>query len=63
MIAGSQNNSGVSLQEEFDPFALVPPRCPDDGLRADHRPMFVGSALPRGAVLGEGACFLMHLKS
>ena len=36
----------VSLQGEFDPFTLVRPRCPDDGVRGDHRPMFVQSALP-----------------
>jgi hypothetical protein len=44
----------MSLQGEFDPFTLVRPRCPDDGLRGDHRPMFVRSDLPRGAVLDEG---------
>ena len=27
----------MSLQGEFDPFTLVRPRCPDDGLRGDHR--------------------------
>ena len=44
----------MSLQGEFDPFTLVRPQRPDDGLRGDHRPMFVGSALPRGAVLDDG---------
>jgi hypothetical protein len=55
----------VCLQGEFDPFTRVRPRCPGDGLRGDHRPMFVGSALPRGAVLDEGACLLIgqYLKS
>jgi hypothetical protein len=44
----------VALQGEFDPFTQPRHQCTKEGLRGDHRPMLVGSALSRGAARRGG---------